>query len=163
MKIAAESWFGKNYGYAVMYYKADKWRFYENSTYNVKSLEEKRELIEEVRLEKKVVRENIKLVDFQTIECREIEVPETLDIEFNWFQDLDKNDNDVWILLSPYHDDGTPLEFRLSQEIRDNQITWYSTSDEELGGNMGIAEDDLEAAKRQIEQCYENCLMEIEG
>ena len=163
MKITVESWFGKNYGYAVAYFKANKWRFYENSTYNVKSLEEKQELIEEVRLEKKVARENIKLVDFQTIECREIEVPETLDVEFNWFKDMDNKDNTMWILLSPYHDDGTPLEFRLSQEIRDDQIMWHSTFDEELGGNMDIAENDLEAAKRQIEQCYENCLTAIAG
>ena len=82
---------------------------------------------------------------------------------YDWVKDLDENDNDIWTLLSPYHDDGTPLEFRLSKKLEDNAIIYYSTSDEELGGNMGIAENDLEAAKRQIEQCYENCLTTIAG
>ena len=79
---------------------------------------------------------------------------------YNWHKDIDNFDNDMWLLYSPYHDEGTPFEFRLYQRYVDNRVEWYCNHDAELGDNEDFWFD-LKTAKEAIEKCYDQCLIDI--
>lgn len=81
--------------------------------------------------------------------------------QMNWYEDYNDYDSSVWELMAPYTD--VNFYFRLRQRIEDNQIIWYSDSDEELGGDMsGNTWEKLDHAKSYMENAYENCLQGIE-
>ena len=33
----------------------------------------------------------------------------------NWYRDYDASDKELWVAVSPYHDDGSPFYFRIKE------------------------------------------------
>jgi hypothetical protein len=76
MKILFKDYIGWSDGkhlVCVAYFKNGRWRIYEGSSYDVRNAKTAKELIDEVAEEKKVKRQNIKLVkptfvDFKVVD-----------------------------------------------------------------------------------------------
>jgi len=41
-----------------------------------------------------------------------------------WYKDFDDNDNTIYSASSVYHDDGSHLQWRVTQVLEDNKILW---------------------------------------
>jgi len=81
---------------------------------------------------------------------------ENMPREYNWIEDIDSNDNTIWLLQSPYEEG---FKFRLKQRLVCNEIEWIEAHDPELMGNTAPNFwCYLSDAKWSIEECYRNIL-----
>jgi hypothetical protein len=65
----------------------------------------------------------------KTVMGTKVELPQS-----EWIGEDDESGNTTWTASSPYHDDGTPLLWRIKPRLSSNQVEWYEAHDGELMG-----------------------------
>ena len=75
-----------------------------------------------------------------------------------WHEDWDDDDNSIWEGASPYHDDGSPIYWRLKQRLVENKIEWYAAHDAELGPEDVPPFDSLEHAKSECQKAHDHII-----
>lgn len=75
-----------------------------------------------------------------------------------WTELFDEDDNRYYEAHSPYHDDGSPIMWRLRQRIVDGVVEWYEDHDSELMDGPPDRWEFLESAKEDIQDAHEEII-----
>ena len=70
----------------------------------------------------------------------------------NWSSDLGGDDNTFWEAPSSYHNDGSPICFRLTQKVIEDSIHWVESHDDELLQHSPLEWRSLDEAKQAVEE-----------
>jgi len=79
-------------------------------------------------------------------------------MKIEWETHVDETDNDFWEAPSPYHDEGTPIYWRIKQRLWNNSIEFYLCHDSELDECESF--DSLKDAKNHVQKGHESIVKE---
>lgn len=78
--------------------------------------------------------------------------------EPQWTELFDDMDNSYFEARSPYHDEGSPIMWRLRQRLAGNEIEWYEAHDAELMDVLEGTWKTIEEAKQAIAEAHQNII-----
>ena len=81
----------------------------------------------------------------------------------DWTSDLGGDDNTYWEAPSSYHDEGTPICFRLKQKIIEDSIHWIEAHDDEILQHSPLEWRSLDEAKKAVEEMELNIRASCKG